>query len=182
VRRAVALPPAEAMRPEPPPVFRATLVERLGLQRWFSQPTRMILRSIERRPLKSLLTVLGIAMACGILMVGRFQEGAIDFLIGCSSTGGSAMTWVTFIEPTSGRACTNCAALPGVYRRRLPRGAGDPALRQPPAIARRCSGLEPEGQLHRCSTATAAGARCRPGAGADRPPGERDPARGRATW
>jgi putative ABC transport system permease protein len=34
VRMAVSLPPAEAMRPEPPARFRATLVERLGFQRF----------------------------------------------------------------------------------------------------------------------------------------------------
>ena len=42
VRSAAKLPPAQAMRPEPPALYHATLVERLGLQRWFSQPTRMI--------------------------------------------------------------------------------------------------------------------------------------------
>ena len=55
VRNAAKLPPAQAMRPEPPPVYHATLVERLGLQHWFSQPTRMIFRHVERRPIKSLL-------------------------------------------------------------------------------------------------------------------------------
>jgi putative ABC transport system permease protein len=81
VRNAAKLPPAQAMRPEPPAIYHATLVERLGLQRWFSQPTRMILRHIERRPLKSLLTTLGISMACGIIMVSGFQEGAIDYMV-----------------------------------------------------------------------------------------------------
>ena len=32
VSRAVALPPAEAMRPEPPAAYRPTVVERLGIQ------------------------------------------------------------------------------------------------------------------------------------------------------
>lgn len=117
LRRAVRLPPAEAMRPEPPPVFRATLFERLGLQRWFTQPTRMILRNIERRPLKSLLTVIGISMACGILTVGRFQEGAIDYLIKVQF--GMAQRddlTVTFVEPTSRAAIFELAALPGVDR------------------------------------------------------------------
>jgi putative ABC transport system permease protein len=115
VRRAVLLPPAEAMRPEPPPVFRATFIERAGLQRYFSQPTRMILRAIERRPAKALLSVVGIAMACGILMVGRFQEGAIDFLIKVQY--GLAQRddlTVTFVEPVSARAVAELAALPGV--------------------------------------------------------------------
>lgn len=81
VHSAAKLPPAQAMRPEPPAIYHATLVERLGLQRWFSQPSRMILRHIERRPLKSLLTTLGISMACGTMMVGGFQEGAINHMV-----------------------------------------------------------------------------------------------------
>jgi len=81
VRNAAKLPPAQAMRPEPPATYHATLLERLGLKRWFSQPSRMILRHIERRPLKSMLTTLGIAMACGIMMVSGFQEGAINYMI-----------------------------------------------------------------------------------------------------
>ena len=74
LRAAFALRPAEAMRPEPPARYRATVVERLGLQKWLSQPNRMILRHIERRPFKSLLTVLGIALGCGITMVGGFRR------------------------------------------------------------------------------------------------------------
>ena len=58
VRRAARLPPAQAMRPEPPAQFRITLVERLGLQRWLNPSTRMILRQIERQRLKSALSLL----------------------------------------------------------------------------------------------------------------------------
>lgn len=117
VRRAVRLPPAEAMRPEAPPVYRATIVERLGLQRWFSQPTRMVLRHLERRPLKAVLSVAGIAFACGILMVGRFQEGAIDYMIKVQFglTQRDDLT-VTFVEPTSHRVVYDLAAIPGVQR------------------------------------------------------------------
>ena len=49
-RRALALPPAEAMRPEPPPRFRAGPLERAGLRDLLPAPARMILRNIARRP------------------------------------------------------------------------------------------------------------------------------------
>jgi putative ABC transport system permease protein len=117
VRGAVRLLPAVAMRPEPAPVFRATKVERIGLQRWLAQPTRMILRNIERRPLKALLSVIGIGMACGILMVGRFQGGAVDHMIRVQF--GFAQRddlTVTFVEPTSRRVVYDLAAVPGVHR------------------------------------------------------------------
>ena len=72
VRRAALLSPAEAMRPEPPTRYRETIVERIGLKRLFSQPGRMIVRHLERRPVKSLLTIIGIAMSCAILILGDF--------------------------------------------------------------------------------------------------------------
>jgi putative ABC transport system permease protein len=58
VSRAMRLPPAEAMRPEPPAAFRPTILERVGLQSLFSSTTRMILRQLERQPLRSLLSAL----------------------------------------------------------------------------------------------------------------------------
>src|SRR5690606_27296750 len=61
VRRAVSVPPAEAMRPSPPAAYRPTVIERLGLKNLFDRPTRMIARNLERRPFKALLTLVGIA-------------------------------------------------------------------------------------------------------------------------
>lgn len=81
VRAAVKLPPAEAMRPEPPAIFRRSLVEAAGLGGKLDQPSRMILRSIERRPVKSGLTIVGIALACAIVMLGRFAYSSIDFTV-----------------------------------------------------------------------------------------------------
>ncbi|WP_310448068.1 ABC transporter permease [Thiobacillus sp.] len=150
VARAVRLPPAEGMRPEMPETYRTTLIERIGLQRWFSAPTRMILRHIERRPLKSLLTVLGIACACGLMMVGNYQNGAIDFMVDVQFRQASREDLgLTFIEPTSGRALHELAALPGVD---FVEG-----FRDVPAILRfghyhyraALFGIQPEGQLHR---------------------------------
>ena len=117
VRGAIRLPPAEAMRPEPPPSFRATLAERLGLQRWFSQPTRMILRHLERHPFKSSLTTLGIAMACGIMVVSGFQTGAIDYMIDVQyNLSQRSDILVNFNETTSRRSLYSLGALPGVQR------------------------------------------------------------------
>jgi len=117
VRRATRLPPAEAMRPESPVTYRATLLERLGLQRLLSQPTRMIARHIERRPIRSLLSITGVAMACGVMIVGNFQQGAIDFMVdvqfGLSQRDDLT---VSFVEPTATRALGGLRSLPGVVR------------------------------------------------------------------
>lgn len=115
VRSAARLPPAQAMRPEPPTVYHITFVERLGLQRWISQPTRMILRHIERRPLKSLLTTVGIAMACGVMMIGGFQQGAIDHMVDVQYGLSQREDLIaTFTEPTSLRALYSLRSLQGV--------------------------------------------------------------------
>jgi len=115
VHNAARLPPAQAMRPEPPAIYHTTLVERLGLQHWFSQPTRMILRHIERRPLKSLLTTLGISMACGTMMTGGFQEDAINHMVdvqfGMSQRGDLT---AFYTEPTSQRSLYSLSSLRGV--------------------------------------------------------------------
>ncbi len=115
VRRAALLPPAEAMRPEPPERYRETVVERLGLKRLLSQPARMIARHIARSPVKSLLSVAGIALACAILMIGRFQEAAIDFLVDVEFRASRREDLaVAFVDPSSRSALHELAGLDGV--------------------------------------------------------------------
>ena len=115
VRGAARLPPAQAMRPEPPAIYHATLVERLGLQRLFAQPTRMILRHIERKPFKSLLTTLGIAMACGIIMVSGFQEGAMEYMVEVTYGMSQREDLIAiYTEPTSQKSLYSLQSLQGV--------------------------------------------------------------------
>jgi putative ABC transport system permease protein len=115
VARAVSLPPAEAMRPEPPARFRPTVVERLGLQRLFSPAARMILRQLERRPGRAALSIMGIGMATAILVLGSFIQDAVDFLLEREffTTQRQEVT-VTFVEPRSTAALHEIHSLPGV--------------------------------------------------------------------
>lgn len=115
VMQAARQPPAEAMRPEPPAHYRETVVERLGLKRWFASPTRMIVRNLERRPIKSLLTSVGIAFSCAILMVGTFSSDAVDYMMNVQF--GLAQRddiSVTFTDPTSYSAFYDLMSMPGV--------------------------------------------------------------------
>ena len=115
VWRAASLRPAQAMRPEPPARYRETWVEKLGLKRWLSQPTRMIIRHIQRRALKSMLTLLGIAMACGIILTGLFQRDTVSYMVNIQF--GMAQREdlsLTFTEPTSYRVRFDLLGLPGV--------------------------------------------------------------------
>jgi len=150
VVRAVRLPPAEGMRPDSPTVYRASVLERGGLARWLSTPSRMILRHIARRPVKSALTMLGIACACALMIVGNYQKGAIDFMVDVQfRLAGREDLAVKFIEPTSSAALHELAALPGV---RAVEGFRDvPAILRHRNHAYRAAvfGIAPEGELHR---------------------------------
>lgn len=113
--RAMRLPPAEAMRPAPPTRYRRTLLERMGAAKWLDEPTRMIARHINRHPLKALLTVLGIALSAAIMMVGSFQEDAIDYMLAVQfDRSAREDLTVTFIEPSSRRALLELRAWDGV--------------------------------------------------------------------
>lgn len=117
VARAARLPPAEAMRPPSPERYRPSVVERLP---WFGrigQPTRIIVRQIERRPFKALLSVLGLALACAIVMIGRFQNDAIDWMVDVQFRLAQRNDLgVNFIEPVGRSALGEIAGLPGVVR------------------------------------------------------------------
>ncbi|NMF84687.1 FtsX-like permease family protein [Nodosilinea sp. P-1105] len=117
VQGVVSLPPAEAMRPEPPASFKPTIVERMGLQRFLSPAGRIILRNLERRPLQALMAVVGISMAVAILVVGGYFSDATDQIMAVQfhTVQREDMT-LTFTQPLSGRVRHDLAQLPGVLR------------------------------------------------------------------
>ena len=150
LRAAFTLRPAEAMRPEPPARYRATVVERFGLQQLLSQPNRMILRHIERRPLKSLLSVLGIALACGITMAGRFQEATVTHMVEVHyKLSQREDLAVTFTEPTSWSAVGSLQNLPGVERVEVYRAAPVRLRFQHHTWRTTLKGVPPGGDLQR---------------------------------
>jgi putative ABC transport system permease protein len=149
VRRAVSLPPAEAMRPESPEVFREALVEKLGV-RFLDQPTRMILRHIERRPVKSALTVLGMSMACGIMMVGTFFTDSIDHMVMVEfDVAAREDLSVTFFEPTSRRAIHELRSIEGVDHVEPFRAVAVRLRAGPRSYRTSILGYEPDAVLHR---------------------------------
>ena len=102
IRRAVNLPPAEAMRPEPPMAYRPTVLERLGLSDWFTQPSRMILRHLERRPWRAFFSSFGMALAVAILMLGRFSSDSLNYLLEAQFFISQRQdVSVSLLEPTS---------------------------------------------------------------------------------
>jgi putative ABC transport system permease protein len=117
VRRAVALPPAEAMRPEPPARFQPTLVERFGARHLLGPPGRMVLRNVARRPWRFALSALGVGLSIGLLILGAFFVDAVDYLMTLQfEVTQRHDATVTFVEPRSSRARYELRRLPGVLR------------------------------------------------------------------
>lgn len=115
VRRAVRIPPAEAMRPEAPARYRRSIVERAWQRGRITPVTRMVLRNLERQPIRSATSVIGIAFAVAVLVVGMAFVDVMNVLLNeqfVMSMRQDAM--VTFVEPRSPRALSSVAHLPGV--------------------------------------------------------------------
>lgn len=117
VRRAMSLPPAVAMQPEPPAAYRPALLERLGLTPHVTPATRMILRHLELRPLTTALSVLGLAMAVAVMVLGNHAVDAIDGLLDFHFwTVQRHNVTVGFVEPTAAPVLHELEHLPGVLR------------------------------------------------------------------
>lgn len=115
VRRAAKLPPAEAMRPEPPARFRPALLERLGLARLFSHSFRIAVRNLERRPAQALFTVAGLALATALLVLpNSFKAGIAEILDFKWDVVQRQDLNLTLSEPSSARTLHELARLPGV--------------------------------------------------------------------
>lgn len=110
----VRLAPAEAMRPPGPGRYRRTVVERLGITR-IKPALRMILRNMERRPLRTSLSIGGVAASVAIVVMGNFFRDAIDFLVDSQfnlAMRSDVIVWMT--EAVDDSARHELARLPGV--------------------------------------------------------------------
>ena len=81
VRRVVRMPPAEAMRPPAPLSYRTSRAG-TAIGRAFGPSGTMVVRELERRPFRFLLSVLGIAMGVGIYVMGNMSRDSFDDLMG----------------------------------------------------------------------------------------------------
>lgn len=111
----VRLAPAEAMRPPAPGRYRRTLLERLGIQT-MAPALRMIVRNMERRPLRAALAIGGVAAAVAITILGNYFRDAIEAIIDTQFTlslRGDLTVWAA--EPVdAASARLALARLPGV--------------------------------------------------------------------
>src|SRR5690606_20244007 len=117
VRSAVRLPPAEAMRPEAPTHFKPGIIERLGIGHDLSPIRRMIIRSLDRQPVRALLSALAVAMAIAILLVGSFMFDAVQYMADLQfRTIQREDLTLIFNNPRSSSVRYDLASLDGVSR------------------------------------------------------------------
>ena len=110
----VRLAPAEAMRPPAPGRYRRTLAERLGIRR-LPTALAMILRAMERRPLRSGLSIGGIAASVAIVVMGNYFRDAIELIVDTQFRlvmRSDVAVWT--LEPVSDRGRDELLRLPGV--------------------------------------------------------------------
>lgn len=115
VRQAVSLPPAEAMRPEPPAEYKVSLLERVGLTKLVSTSFRMALRNLERRPWQAFFTAFGLALATGIPIVPGAMRDGISYLLTFQwDLAQREDVTLGLLEPGSASALNDMRNLPGV--------------------------------------------------------------------
>mgnify|MGYP001823862329 CR=1 FL=1 len=115
LRRAAMLPPAEAMRPPAPTLYRRTRLSTSRIAAWLDQPTRIILRQIVRWPGRSLLTSVGIALSVGVLVMALQWIDSINHIVQVYffDTQRQDMM-VGLVEAQSDTAAHELARMPGV--------------------------------------------------------------------
>ena len=81
VRKAVQLPPAEAMRPDSPALYKPGIFDRESLRKKIPVSLRIIVRNLERRPWKAALSVLMISLSVAILIAGRYTNDCLERMV-----------------------------------------------------------------------------------------------------
>ena len=114
LRATMRLSPAEAMQPPAPSHYRRTLLERIGATH-IAMPLRMILRNIERRPWRSGLSVLGIATALALVVMGNYLRDAMEEIVDKQFNQAMRLdVTVWTFEPVSDTALAELWHLPAV--------------------------------------------------------------------
>lgn len=117
VRRVVALPPAEGMRGVTPLRFGRGLLDRTRLIRAVSAPVRMNLRSLQRTPLRTAMSLLALASAGAILVVGQFAFDALESMMQVQFRAAQTDdATITLIEARGDAVLHEIRRLPGVTR------------------------------------------------------------------
>ena len=115
LREVIALAPAVAMQPSPPPRFHRLLPKSLPLTHVFPQSVTMMFRNVTSHPLRALSTTFGMALATAILIASLFLTGTMEQLIDVTYFMADRQdATVSFIERRPASVVQQVAHLPGV--------------------------------------------------------------------
>jgi putative ABC transport system permease protein len=115
LREVIGLSPAVAMQPPTPPMFRRVVPITFRARTFLSQPTMMMLRNIAHHPVRAALTVFGISLATGILVVSLFVRDAMEPLIDVTYFLADRQdATISFVEKRPNHVVHQVARLPGV--------------------------------------------------------------------
>ena len=160
VWQAVRMQPAEAMRPPAPERFSRGWLEGSALMRDVGQSTRIILRNLARHRLKAVLSVIGIGLSGGLLLIGAYQLQAVGHMIDQQYRVTLQMDVdVAFTDPVPQRVAGELRNEPGVLAVETWRSA-PVRLRSGPRSERiALLGMDPEPRLRRLPPGPHDGAR-----------------------
>ncbi|MFN3523001.1 MAG: FtsX-like permease family protein [Phenylobacterium sp.] len=149
-RRAAALSPAVAMQPPRPAAYRRGVLDRLAPGGTVDQSSRMIVRNIERFPVRAGLTAAGLAASLSMLVGTQFLFGSIDRVI--EQAYYQVQRWsdsIGFGEIREAYAVREALRLPGVFAAEPVRVVGAVIKANGRQERTSVTGLEPRAQLSR---------------------------------
>ncbi len=115
VSQAVRLSPAVAMAPPVPTSYQSGGLAKFFSQFQISQPTRMIFRHVSRFPVRSGLTIIGVAFAVALMIMSLFFLDSVEKVIDVYFFQAERQTLtVAFVEPRPATVEQEIQHLPGV--------------------------------------------------------------------
>lgn len=150
VWRAYRLLPADAMRPPAPARFEARGPAEAAAHLVADQPSRMIIRGLARRPLRSAATVFGLSCALSLYIASASATDNVDRMVELAfDRGQRADITLAFVEPRDARIRRDLETLPGVRRIETFRTASARIVAGSRRSRESLMGMEPDASLVR---------------------------------
>ena len=113
----VTLPPAVAMSPPAPTGYAHIGIERLAVFKIYTQLTMMALRHMIRWPVRTGITILGVALSVSLLVTSFFMIDSVEFMIDATFFRSERQdATITFTDERPFRVLQEVERLPGVLR------------------------------------------------------------------
>ena len=137
-----SLPPRRCAPPHRRGIARL-LLERLGVAGWLPMSARMVLRNLERRPVRSLLAAVGVAASVALIVSGTFWWDAISYMVDVQFNAVERSDAViALVNPRMAAARYEIEGLPGVMQAEPYRSVAVQLRAGPSCLSDRPSGVE----------------------------------------